>query len=64
MLARPSPSTKEGDAMKPRLSRSSHITTRVIAVLALLALLLPSLSAVSHAQETIGDKVLRIRQPF
>jgi oligopeptide transport system substrate-binding protein len=50
--------------MKPRLSRSSHVTTRVIAVLALLALLLPSLSAVSHAQETAGDKVLRIRQPF
>src|SRR5829696_7800629 len=64
MLARPNLSTREGDAMKPRLSRSSHVTTRVIAVLALLALLLPSLSAVSHAQETAGDKVLRIRQPF
>jgi oligopeptide transport system substrate-binding protein len=38
--------------------------TRVVAVLALLALLLPSLSAVSAAQEPAGGKVLRIRQPF
>ncbi len=50
--------------MKPRLSRSSHVTARVIAILALLALLLPSLSTVSAAQEPAGDKVLRIRQPF
>src|SRR5215211_5065298 len=50
--------------MKPRLSRSSHVMTRVIAVLALFALLLPSLSAVSVAQEPASDKVLRIRQPF
>jgi oligopeptide transport system substrate-binding protein len=39
-------------------------TTHVVALLALLAFLLPSLPSVAAAQETGSAKVLRIRQPF
>jgi oligopeptide transport system substrate-binding protein len=45
-------------------TRSSHFPTRVIGALLLLALLLPSLATVSAAQETTGDKVLRVRMPW
>ena len=45
-------------------TRSSHFPTRVIAVLLLLALLLPALATVNAAQETTSDNVLRVRMPW
>jgi oligopeptide transport system substrate-binding protein len=50
--------------MAARLVHSSPYGTRFIAALLLLALLLPSVASVSAAQETTGNKVLRVRMPF
>jgi oligopeptide transport system substrate-binding protein len=46
------------------LTRAPRVTTRVVAILALVALLLPSLAMAGATQETAGDRVMRVRMPF
>src|SRR3954469_24677339 len=57
-------SHQKGDAMATRSARWFHVATRVVAALALLTVLIPSLTAVSAAQKTTGNNVLRVRMPW
>jgi oligopeptide transport system substrate-binding protein len=57
-------STETRDAVGTRSNRSLQVMARVVAILALVAFLLPSLATVGAAQEAAGDKVLRVRMPF